>query len=115
MQSHHDDLHMKNNSHAFYFRKALYAPMYYHDLSAYPETNPILMTVDKRSTYFIRRLGGVCLGCYRFPSHYDLAFCFLREVWVLYSHAHFCQKVLHLAQAIQQNGAAKILTLSIQL
>jgi len=115
MQSHHDNLHKKNNTRAFYSRKVLYAPLYYHDLATYPETNPILIAVDKPSAYFIRRLRGICLGCYRSPSHYDLAFCFLKEVWVLYSHTHYFQTALHLAQAIQQNGATKILALRIQL
>lgn len=86
-------------------------PQYVNELGAYPEHNPILITTDPQSLGFIRRLQGVCLGCLDASFHYDLSFCFLREVWVLYSSESHFQTALSLAQAIQGIGASHILIL----
>lgn len=86
-------------------------PLYYYALLKYPKENPILLAADEDSLHFIRRLKGTCLFCPKNVDAYDLSFCFQHEVWILYAKKIYFTKAMQLAQAMQQNGASKILAI----
>lgn len=83
-------------------------PFYISELKNYPPDNPILIAVDKASSNYIRRLNGICLLCERSYEHYELSFCYQREVWVLYSRVDNFVDAMNFAHAIAQLGANKI-------
>jgi hypothetical protein len=92
------------------FPRKIY-PAYFNELTLYPKVNPILMAADLPSLRLIRRLGGVCLFCEEELMHYNFGFCYQREIWVLYAYINYFSPAIHLAQAIQLNGADKVLVL----
>jgi hypothetical protein len=82
-------------------------PLHCQELAYYPAGNPIFITGEYACLRTIRRFHGLCLFC-RPPLMYtDLSCCYEREVWVLYSSSYW-RPAIHLAQAIQQSGAAAI-------
>ncbi len=86
-------------------------PLYSQEFKHYPSQNPLMMTAERQSLNILRRLNGCCLFCPQSMHHYDLAICFNREVWVLYSQPLAKLATLQLAQAVQQSGAAEIITI----
>ena len=86
-------------------------PLYSYALRRYPKANPILLAADQDSLHFITRLKGVCLFCPKNVDLYDLSFSFQQEVWILYAKKIYFTKAMQLAQAVQQNGARKILAI----
>lgn len=90
-------------------------PSYYQALRNYPDSNPILITMEYVCSRRIQGYGGICLVCQMPIQSYDLSFCFRREVWVLYSHERHLFAALQLAQLLQQGGAAEITIIHLNL
>ena len=82
-------------------------PAYFSDFIKCKNADLILLTNSWNIVTWLRRLGGrICLLCEDVPEKYDLAFCWEKEVWILYFHDFF-DKALKLAHTIQRNGAKK--------
>ena len=89
------------------------SPIYVDELRHYPSGNPILVAVDRLSLQRIRSSKGVCLYCPEPAEHYELNFCFQREIWVLYTHLSAFSRAMDLAQCIQWQGASQTLVLRV--
>ena len=83
------------------------SPLYCEALANYPAGNPIFITSEYDCLKIMRRLRGLCLFCHSPLAYTDLSCCYGREVWVLYSFS-YQRPAIHLAQTIQQSGAAVI-------
>lgn len=88
-------------------------PPYFYQLRTYPLENPILIAVDKLSLRKIHAHWGVCLYCPDSPETYQLGFCYQRELWILYFGKFYFHRAIRLAQAVQAQGAMKILALRV--
>lgn len=89
-------------------------PLYSREFQHYPLQNPLMITTERQSLNILRRLNGCCLFCPQPVHRYDLAICFNREVWVLYSQSQTQLTALQLAQAVQQSGAAEIVLIQLE-
>lgn len=90
-------------------------PLYITQLKYYPTENPILIAIDKNCSDFIRRLNGICLLCEKSNEHYELSFCYQREVWVLYSCQDNLLDAMNFAYAIVKVGGIKIYVILVRL